>query len=429
LTVKPDALRAPSAVFQSVHRIRFRGPAISVHDPAAGDDPALTGAKEELVVEFELTEEQRMVMEMVRDFGQTEIAPMVKDYEPKGEYPQPIIDKLGELGLLGMMVPEEFSGAGLDTVSSCLAIRELAAACPSTAITLSVTNSVYCGPLINFGTEEQKRKYLEPSAAGNFVGGFALTEPGTGSDASALQAKAEKSEGGYLCNGVKSWVTNGLVGKAFVVLLVTAPDSGSKRLSAFILDPSMKGFRFGKAEEKMGLKSSMTTEIILEDCFVPEENLLGAEGDGLKIALSTLDGARIGVAAQCIGMAQGAFREALAYSQERKTFGRRLAQHQAVQFMLADAATEIEAGNLLMFRAALRKDRGKNHGKEASMAKLFCSEMANRVTSNALQIFGAYGYSREYPVERFFRDARVTTIYEGTSEIQRIVISRALMSN
>ena len=380
-------------------------------------------------MEFELTEEQRMVMEMVRDFGQSEIAPAVKDYEAKGEFPQGIIDKLGELGLLGMMVPESFSGAGLDMVSSCLAIRELAAVCPSTAITVSVTNSVYCGPLINYGSEELKRKFLEPSAAGQFIGGFALTEPGTGSDASALQAKAEKTDGGYICNGVKSWVTNGQVGKAFVVLLVTSPDVGSNRLSAFILDPSMEGLRFGKAEEKMGLKASCTTEIILEDCFVPEANLLGEEGMGLAIALSTLDGARIGVAAQCIGMAQGAFREALAYSQERETFGRKLAQHQAIQFLLADAATEIEASNLLMLRAALLKDQGKSHGKEASMAKLFSSEMANRVTSNALQIFGAYGYSREYPVERFFRDARVTTIYEGTSEIQRIVISRALMKD
>ncbi len=386
----------------------------------------MTGDKEELVVEFELTEEQQMVMEMVRDFGQAEIAPLVKEYEPKGEFPQGIIDKLGELGLLGMMVPESFSGAGLDMVSSCLAIRELAAVCPSTAITVSVTNSVFCGPLINFGNDEQKRAYLEPSAAGQFIGGFALTEPGTGSDASALQAKAVKTDGGWICNGVKSWVTNGLVGKAFVVLLVTDSGAGSKRLSAFILDPSMEGFRFGKAEEKMGLKSSMTTEIILEDCFVPDANLLCGPGMGLQIALSTLDGARIGVASQCVGMAQGAFREALAYSQERETFGRPLAQHQAVQFMLADAATEIEAGNLLMLRAALLKDSGKSHGKEASMAKLFCSEMANRVTSNALQIFGAYGYSREYPVERFFRDARVTTIYEGTSEIQRIVIARAL---
>jgi len=379
-------------------------------------------------VEFELTEEQRMVMEMVRDFGQSEIAPAVKEYEPKGEFPHEIIAKLGELGLLGMMVPEAFSGAALDTVSACLSIRELAAVCPSTAITVSVTNSVYCGPLINFGSDDQKRKYLEPSAQGQWIGGFALTEPGTGSDASALQAKAEKTDGGWICNGVKSWVTNGEVGKAFVVMLVTDPDGGSKRLSTFILDPSMKGFRFGKIEEKMGLKSSMTTEIILEDCFVPDENLLGERGQGLQIALSTLDGARIGVAAQCIGMAQGAFGEALAYSRERETFGRQLAQHQAVQFMLADAATEIEAGNLLMLNAAQRKDRGEKHSKEASMAKLFCSEMANRVASSALQIFGAYGYSREYPVERFFRDARVTTIYEGTSEIQRIVIARNLMA-
>lgn len=379
-------------------------------------------------MEFELTEEQRMVMEMVRDFGQSEIAPAVKEYEPKGEFPHEIIAKLGELGLLGMMVPEAFSGAALDTVSACLSIRELAAVCPSTAITVSVTNSVYCGPLINFGSDDQKRKYLEPSAQGQWIGGFALTEPGTGSDASALQAKAEKTDGGWICNGVKSWVTNGEVGKAFVVMLVTDPDGGSKRLSTFILDPSMKGFRFGKIEEKMGLKSSMTTEIILEDCFVPDENLLGERGQGLQIALSTLDGARIGVAAQCIGMAQGAFGEALAYSRERETFGRQLAQHQAVQFMLADAATEIEAGNLLMLNAAQRKDRGEKHSKEASMAKLFCSEMANRVASSALQIFGAYGYSREYPVERFFRDARVTTIYEGTSEIQRIVIARNLMA-
>lgn len=380
-------------------------------------------------MDFELTEEQRMVMEMVRDFGASEIAPAVKEYESRGEFPHEIIAKLGELGLLGMMVPEEYSGAGLDTVSSCLAIRELAAVCPSTAITVSVTNSVYCGPLINFANEEQKRKYLEPSAAGRWIGGFALTEPGTGSDASALQAKAEKTDGGWICNGVKSWVTNGEVGKAFVVMLVTDPDGGSRRLSTFILDPSMEGFRFGKVEEKMGLKSSMTTEIVLEDCFVPDGNLLGERGMGLKIALSTLDGARIGVAAQCIGMAQGAFHAALAYAQERETFGKPLAKHQAVQFMLADAATEIEAGNLLMLRAARLKDNGRPHGKEASMAKLYCSEMANRVTSNALQIFGAYGYSREYPVERFFRDSRVTTIYEGTSEIQRIVISRALLKD
>jgi len=285
---------------------------------------------------------------------------------------------------------------------------------------------VFCAPLSNFGSEEQKKKYLQPSASGQWVGGFALTEPGAGSDAAGIQTRAVKKEGGYLLNGVKSWVTNGFVGRAFVVMAVTDPEAGSRRLSTFILDPSLDGFQFGKVEEKMGLKSSYTTEIILEDCYVPDENLLGEEGDGLKIALGTLDGARVGVAAQSVGMAQGAYDEALKYSRERESFGRPLSSHQAIQSMLADGATEIEAGNLLMLRAALKKDQGQRFTREASMAKLFCSEMATRVTSMALQVFGAYGYSREYPVERFFRDARVTTIYEGTSEIQRMVIARNL---
>jgi alkylation response protein AidB-like acyl-CoA dehydrogenase len=384
-------------------------------------------------MDIRLSDEQRMLREMLRDFAEREMAPVVPGLERRGEYPAGIVAKLGELGILGMTIPEEHGGTSFDTVSICLVMEELARVCASTGVTVSVHNSAAAGPIVRFGSAEQKRRYLPAMARGEIIGGFALTEPGCGSDAAALQARAVKKGDRYILNGTKSWITNARIGGVFVLMAVTDPAAGGRGISAFLVEPSMPGFSFGKDEEKMGLRSSVTGMINLTDCEVPAGNLLGEEGMGLRVAFSTLDAGRIGIASQAVGIARGAFEEARRYALTRKAFGETLSAFQAIRFMLADMATEIEAARLLTLRAAVLKDRSgpgreKEYAREASAAKLYASEMCKRVTDRAVQIHGGYGYSKEYNVERYYRDARVTTIYEGTSEIQRMIIARHLLA-
>lgn len=379
-------------------------------------------------MDFELTQDQKMIREMVRSFVQDELKPIVTVLENKGEFPASIIKKMGGLGLLGMVVPERYGGSGLDSISYAIAVEEIAKVSASVAITVSVSNSVCAYPIYKYGTESQKEKYLKPLASGKVIGGFALTEPGAGSDTINLKCRAEKRGDRYILNGTKSWVTNAIEGQTFVIMASTDPAKKGKGISSFIIDKDFRGFSFGKVEDKLGLRCSKTSEIVMEDCEVPEENLIGNEGEGLKIALHTLDGSRIGVGAQAVGIAQAAFDEAISYAQQRTAFEKPLIGHQAIQFMLADMALQIEAARLLVWHASFLREQGAaSYTKESAMAKYYASEMAQRVTSMAIQIHGAYGYSKDYNVERYFRDARVTTIYEGTSEIQKIVIARNLL--
>jgi alkylation response protein AidB-like acyl-CoA dehydrogenase len=381
-------------------------------------------------MDFELNEDQLMIRQMVRDFAEEQIRPGVFKRDEEGRFIDDLLPGLAELGILGMIVPERYGGAALDNVSYALAIEELARVCPSTAVTVSVTNSVCQEPILRFGTEEQKKRFLPPLAKGQQLGGFGLTEPGSGTDAGALQTKAVRDGDDYVINGAKAWITNTHVGKVFVVMAMTTPGIGSKGISAFIVTADTPGFTFLPHEKKMGLRASITSGIAFEDCRVPAENLLGEEGMGLKIALATLEVSRVGIAAQALGIAQGAFEEAVKYARERQTFGRPIADHEAIQFMIADMAARIEAARLLTYRAAALLDRkGPGQAKASSMAKLFASETAKAVCDQAVQIHGAYGYSREYAVERFYRDVRVTTIYEGTSEVQRMVIARSVLKD
>jgi len=381
-------------------------------------------------MDFTLTEEQRMLREMLRDFADREMAPIIPVLERRGEYPGAIVRKLGDLGILGMTIPEAYGGTAFDTVSICLAMEEIARVCASTAVTVSVHNSACAAPIARFGTAAQKKQYLPRMARGEIIGGFALTEPGTGSDAARLTARAVRRGDRYILNGTKSWITNARIGGVYLVMAATDPSAGRRGISSFLVEPGMPGFSFGKDEDKMGLRSSVTGMINLADCEVPAENLLGEEGMGLRVAFSTLDGGRIGIAAQAIGIARAAFEEARRYAQVRHAFGGPIASFQAIKFMLADMAMEIDAARLLAWRAASRKDLVESGGysREAAMAKLYASEMANRVCYRAVQVHGGYGYSKEYNVERFYRDARVTTIYEGTSEIQRVIIARGLLA-
>jgi butyryl-CoA dehydrogenase len=379
-------------------------------------------------MDFLLREEQRMARDMVRDFADQEMAPVVPALERAGEYPAALMRRLGELGILGMTIPEEHGGAAFDTVSVCLVLEEIARVCASTAVTVSVHNSATASPLAVFGNQEQKRRYLPAMARGEIIGGFALTEPGCGSDAAAIRTRAVRRGDTYVINGTKTWITNVRIGGVFILMAVTDPAAGSKGISAFLVEPGDPGFSFGKDEEKMGLRSSVTGMINLTDCEIPVSRLLGEEGMGLRVALSTLDGGRVGIASQAIGIARGAFEAARDYARQRTAFGKAVAEFQAIRFMLADMATEIDAARLLTMRAADMRDRGEKHfTAQAAMAKVYASEMANRVVYKAVQIHGGYGYSKEYAVERMYRDARVTTLYEGTSEIQRIVIARHLI--
>lgn len=370
-----------------------------------------------------LTEEQSLLQRTVRDFANSEVKPLAKEIDETGHFPRETFRKAAELGLTGVAVPEQYGGAGMDHISYAIVIEEISRACASTGVILSVQNSLYCDPVLRFGTEEQKKKFLSPFARGEKIGCYALTEPQAGSNAAALRTKAVLKGDKYIINGTKAWITNGGAADAAIVYTNTHPEKGEKGITALIVEKGTPGFAVGKEEKKLGINATACCELSFTDCEVPVANRIGAEGEGYKVALSTLDGGRIGIAAQATGIAQGAFDAALAYAQQRQAFGHPIADFQAIQFMLADMATEIDAARLLVRKAAWKEETGARFSMEASIAKLFASEMATRVAHKAIQIHGGNGYSREYPVERNYRDARITEIYEGTSEIQRLVIA------
>ncbi len=373
-------------------------------------------------MDFGLNEEQQMVRDMVRAFGEEQIAPGAAERDRSGEFPTEIFAEMAELGLLGMFVPEEYGGAGVDIYSYLLAVEELARVDASVAVGMSVTNSVCCWPILNFGNHSQKQRYLGDLASGKALGGFMLTEPHAGSDAASLATRYRDAGDHWVLDGAKAWITNGGVGRYFVCLA----RAGSGAISAFIVDAEEPGVLVDKPEEKMGLCSSKTTMFTLEGAKVAKDALLGNEGQGLKIALGTLDHSRLGIAAQSVGIAQAALEEALRYARDRQQFGVAILDHQAIAFRLAEMDTEIAAARALLYQAAWASTQPGRHSRESARAKLYGSEMCNRVVGWALQIHGGYGYSREYPIERLYRDARVTTIYEGTSEVQKMVIARAL---
>jgi butyryl-CoA dehydrogenase len=381
-------------------------------------------------MDFSLTSDQVLIRDTVRQFMETEMRPVIREYERAEKFPAQEIRRLGELGCCGMLIPEEWGGAGADTISYALMLEEVARVDASTAVALSVTNSVVAVPIGKHGTPAQKEKYLRRLAIGEILGGFCLTEPEAGSDAAAIQARAVRDGGDYLLSGTKIWVTNGGVSGVYMVFAKTDAAAGARGVTAFLVEPSYPGFRISRYEDKMGLRLSRSAEIVFENCRVPAENRLGEEGQGLKIALGSLDGGRVGIASQAVGLAQGAMEAAVRYAKQRRTFGKTLAEHQAIQFMIADMQTEIEAARLLTHDAAFQRDvrPDSRMGSHASQAKLYASEMANRVAYKAVQIHGSTGYSRDTDVERYYRDARVLTIYEGTSEMQRMIIARDLIA-
>lgn len=378
-------------------------------------------------MDFELTDDQKLLQEMVKDFSQKEIAPQIKTLEDHKEFPRDILTKLGEIGILGITVPSEYGGSKTDYLSFILALEEISKVSASVSVIVSVHCALFCHAILKFGSEEQKKKYLPKAAKGEIIGAFSLTEPGAGSDVINLKTKAVKQGDSYLLNGTKSWVTSGNDAEAAIIFTTAGVESDEKKLNAFIVEKNMPGYNCSKIEDKMGLHSSLTSEIALEDCRVPAENLLGEVGKGASIALSSLDGSRIGIAAQSVGLASRALQEAVRYAKQRDAFGKKISEFQAIQFMIADISTLIEASRLLAYKAADLKDKGKPFTKEAAMAKLFASEAANKIVYQALQIHGGYGYSKEFLIEQLYRDARVFSIYEGTSEIQRLVISRHLL--
>jgi butyryl-CoA dehydrogenase len=380
-------------------------------------------------VNLQLSEEQKLLQKSVREFAESEVKPRARENDETGHFPRGLFAKAAELGLTGVALPESEGGAGFDHVSYSIVIEEISRCCASTGVILSVQNSLYCDPIHRFGTDEQKRKFLLPFARGEKIGCYALTEPQAGSNAAALQTKAEKKGNVYVLNGTKAWITNGGGADAAIVYVNTEPSKGEKGITAVVVEKGTPGFKVGKEEKKLGISATACSELVFTDCEVPTANRIGNEGEGYKVALSTLDGGRIGIAAQATGIAQGAFEAALKYSQERLAFGHPISQFQAIQFMLADMATELDAARLLIRKAAWKQDIGARFSMEAATAKLFASEMATRVTHKAIQIHGGNGYSREYPVERNYRDARITEIYEGTSEIQRLVISSWLLKS
>ncbi len=378
---------------------------------------------------FDFTEEQRMIQEMARSFAQKEVLPKAAELDETGRFPGELVRKMAELGLMGVAVPEECGGAGMDNICYVIAMEEIARACASTSVILSVNNSLACDPILKFGTEEQKRRYLVPLATGRHLGCFGLTEPGAGSDAGAQKTTAIRKGSRYIVNGTKNFITNAPQADTCILFAMTDKEKRHKGITAFILDMKTNGVTVGKNEKKLGITASATASIILEDVEIPEENRLADEGDGFKVAMHTLDGGRIGIAAQAIGIARASLEDALAYAKERKQFGQPIANFQAIQWMLADMATEIDASRVLTYRAAWLKDRNIRHSMESSMAKLYSSETAMRASVKGIQIHGGYGYIKEYPAERHFRDAKITEIYEGTSEIQRLVIASALLKD
>lgn len=378
-------------------------------------------------MQFQLTEDQKMVQKLARDFAEKKLTPTVSDRDHKEEFSRALVDELGEMGLTGICFPETYGGSGGDVLSYILAVEELCKADDGVGITLSATVSLCAWPIYNFGTEEQKQKYLVPLVEGEKLGAFGLTEPNAGTDASGQQTVAVLDGDNYILNGSKIFITNAGEAETYVVFAMTDKTKGMKGISAFIVEKDFPGFTFGKKEHKMGIHTSLTNELVFQDVLVPKENLLGKLGEGFKIAMATLDGGRIGVAAQALGIAQAALDHAIKYSKERVQFGKPIASNQAISFMLADMATKIDAARLLVYRAAYFKDQGLHYSKEAAMAKLFASDIAMEVTTDAVQIFGGYGYSREYPVERLMRNAKITQIYEGTNQVQRMVISGSIL--
>ena len=376
---------------------------------------------------FQLTEEQLAVQEAARDFAQTELLPGVIERDTEARFPTEQIQKMGALGFMGMMVDPAYGGGGMDTISYVIAMEELSKIDASASVSMSVNNSLVCWGLEKYGSEEQKQKYLSKLATGELLGAFCLSEPEAGSDATSQQTNATLEGDYYLLNGTKNWITNGSSASIYLVIAQTDASKGHKGISVFIVEKGWEGFVVGKKEDKLGIRGSDTHSLLFTDVKIPVQNRIGAEGFGFTFAMETLNGGRIGIAAQALGIASGAYELALAYSKERKAFGKPISQHQAIQFKLADMATQIEAARLLVFKAAWLKDEGKDYAHASAMAKLYASEVAMSVTVEAVQVHGGYGYVKEYHVERLMRDAKITQIYEGTSEIQRIVISRGCL--
>jgi alkylation response protein AidB-like acyl-CoA dehydrogenase len=377
---------------------------------------------------FELSEGTLQIRDLARDFARGEVMPGAAERDRTHEFPRALVNQLGELGFLGMFVPEEYEGGGMSVLDYVVALEQVSYADASVGVVMSVNNSLCISPILHFGTEAQKRQYLPDLATGRKLGCYALTEPSAGSDAGAQKTKITKNDAGdYVLNGTKMWITNGPQADVSVVYASMDPSARHKAVCAFIVENTFPGYRVGKVEEKLGITSSHTSELVFEDMVVPRANLLGQELQGFKVAMGTLDGGRIGIAAQALGIAQRAFDLAVAYAKERMAFGKPIGHNQAIQWMIADMATRIEAARLLTYRAAVLKDQGERGSRECSMAKLFASECANFCADKALQIHGGYGYSKEYEVERLFRDARITTLYEGTSEIQRLVIAKSFL--
>ncbi|HBZ08470.1 MAG TPA: acyl-CoA dehydrogenase [Bacillus bacterium] len=374
---------------------------------------------------FKLSEEHEMIRKMVRDFAKKEVEPTAAERDEEERFDMGIFEKMAGLGLTGIPWPEKYGGIGSDYLAYCIAVEELSRVCASTGVTLSAHTSLAGWPVFTFGTEEQKQKYLKPMAEGTKIGAYGLTEPGSGSDASSMKTTVRRNGDHYILNGSKIFITNGGIADIYIVFALLNPED-KRSSTAFIIEKDFEGFSVGKKERKLGIRSSPTTEIIFEDCKVPAENLLGEEGQGFKIAMMTLDGGRNGIAAQAVGIAQGALDAAVEYAKERKQFGRPIADNQAISFKLADMATNIEASRLLTYQAAWLESEGLPYGKESAMSKLMAGDTAMKVTTDAVQIFGGYGYTKDYPVERYMRDAKITQIYEGTQEIQRLVISRML---
>lgn len=375
---------------------------------------------------FQLTEEHEMIRKMVRDFAENEVAPTAAERDEQELFDRSIFDKMAELGLTGIPWPEKYGGIGSDFLAYAIAVEELSRVDASAGVLISAHTSLASWPIYKFGTEEQKQKYLRPLAEGKKIGAFGLTEPGSGSDAGGMKTTARLEGDHYVLNGSKIFITNGGVAEIYVVFALTDPSQKTRGVTAFIVESDFPGFSVGKKEKKLGIRSSPTTELIFEDCKVPVENVLGNVGEGFKIAMMTLDGGRNGIAAQAVGIAQGALDAAIAYAKERQQFGKPIAVQQGIGFKLADMATSVEAARLLTYQAAWRESEGLPYGKESAMSKLFAGDTAMKVTTEAVQIFGGYGYTKEYPVERYMRDAKITQIYEGTQEIQRLVISRYL---
>ncbi|ASI75506.1 MULTISPECIES: acyl-CoA dehydrogenase AcdA [Bacillus] len=375
---------------------------------------------------FKLSEEHEMIRKMVRDFAKNEVAPTAAERDEEERFDRELFDQMAEIGLTGIPWPEEYGGIGSDYLAYVIAIEELSRVCASTGVTLSAHTSLAGWPIFKFGTEEQKQKFLRPMAEGKKIGAYGLTEPGSGSDAGGMKTIAKRDGDHYILNGSKIFITNGGIADIYVVFALTDPESKQRGTSAFIVESDTPGFSVGKKESKLGIRSSPTTEIMFEDCRIPVENLLGGEGQGFKVAMQTLDGGRNGIAAQAVGIAQGALDASVEYARERHQFGKPIAAQQGIGFKLADMATDVEAARLLTYQAAWLESEGLPYGKESAMSKVFAGDAAMKVTTEAVQVFGGYGYTKDYPVERYMRDAKITQIYEGTQEIQRLVISRML---